>query len=94
MGRQFFSFKMSRTGEQNVGAVGKSPARRRPLRPPLQAARRPRRALLEYGGIWLLELEKFTAERIENDEQRWLQLFKQGDQLDKAELPDWMNTPR
>ncbi len=50
------------------------------------------RTLLEHGGIWLLELEKFVAERIETEEQRWLKLFKEGGRLDEAALPDWMNT--
>lgn len=50
------------------------------------------RALIEHGGIWLLELEKFVAERIETEEQRWLKLFKDGEQLDDTTLPDWMNT--
>ena len=39
-----------------------------------------------------MELKKFTAERIETEEQRWLQFFKEGEQLDEAALPDWMNT--
>jgi predicted transposase/invertase (TIGR01784 family) len=50
------------------------------------------RALLEHGGIWLFELDKFSAERIETEEQRWLKLFKDGGQLDEAALPDWMHT--
>ena len=50
------------------------------------------RSLAELGGIHLLELNKFTAERIETEEQRWLQFFKEGEQLDEAALPDWMNT--
>lgn len=50
------------------------------------------RALLDHGGIWLLELEKFTAQRIETEQQRWLQFFKDGDRLDDSELPDWMTT--
>jgi DNA repair exonuclease SbcCD ATPase subunit len=50
------------------------------------------RTLADLGGIHLLELKKFTAERIETEEQRWLQFFKEGDQLDESALPDWMNT--
>jgi len=42
--------------------------------------------------IRLLELKKFTGERIETEEQRWLQFFKEGEQLDETALPDWMNT--
>jgi len=39
-----------------------------------------------------LELKKFTAERIETEEQCWLKFFKDGEQLDDTALPDWMNT--
>jgi predicted transposase/invertase (TIGR01784 family) len=49
-------------------------------------------ALIEHGGIWVLELEKFGANRIETEEQRWLKLFKDGEGLDDTALPDWMNT--
>ena len=49
---------------------------------------------INHGGIWLLELKKFVAKRIKNDQQRWLQFFKKGDQFDDENaLPDWMNTP-
>jgi len=52
------------------------------------------KTLIDHGGIWLLELKKFVAKRIENDQQRWLQFFKKGDQFDDENaLPDWMNTP-
>ncbi|CAK0771593.1 conserved hypothetical protein [Gammaproteobacteria bacterium] len=51
------------------------------------------RMLINHGGIWLLELEKFATQLIENEQQRWLQFFKTGDQLDDARLPDWMTTP-
>ncbi len=50
------------------------------------------RNLGNLGGIHLLELKKFTAERIETEEQRWLRFFKEGEQLDDTALPDWMNT--
>ena len=49
-------------------------------------------SLANLGGIHLLELKKFTAEQIETEEQRWLKFFKDGEQLDEAALPDWMNT--
>ena len=42
------------------------------------------RKLGNLGGIHLLELKKFTAERIETEEQRWLQFFKEGEQLDES----------
>jgi predicted transposase/invertase (TIGR01784 family) len=50
------------------------------------------RTLADLGGIHLLELKKFTAEQIETEEQRWLKFFKDGERLDDAALPDWMNT--
>jgi len=48
--------------------------------------------LEHHGGIWLLELNKFVANRVETEQQRWLKLFKEGEQLDDAVLPEWMNT--
>ena len=48
--------------------------------------------MADLGGIHLLELTKFTAERIETEEQRWLKFFKDGEQLDDTALPNWMNT--
>jgi predicted transposase/invertase (TIGR01784 family) len=49
--------------------------------------------LTDHGGIWLLELEKFSAVNVENEQERWLQFFKTGNSLnDEQELPDWMNT--
>ncbi len=51
------------------------------------------RRLVDHGGVWLLELEKFSAQSIKNEQQRWLQFFKDGEQLDDATLPDWMTTP-
>ncbi len=50
------------------------------------------RTLGNLGGIHLLELKKFTAERVETEEQRWLKFFKDGEYLDDTALPDWMNT--
>ena len=50
------------------------------------------RTFIDHGGIWLLELEKFNAGRVENEEQRWLRFFKDGEQLDENTLPDWMGT--
>ena len=46
----------------------------------------------QHGGIWLLELNKFDANRIESEDQRWLQFFKVGEQLNDESLPDWMIT--
>ncbi len=50
------------------------------------------RVLEAHGGIWLLELDKFAAERIETEQQRWLKFFKEGEQLDAEALPNWMKT--
>ena len=49
--------------------------------------------LLENGGIWLLELPKFNETTVKTELERWLKLFKEGDQLDDTRLPDWMHTP-
>ena len=45
-----------------------------------------------HGGIWLLELNKFHAGRIDTEQQRWLKFFKEGETLNDDTLPDWMNT--
>ena len=45
------------------------------------------RPLLDNGGIYLLELKKFQADRIETDGQRWLKFFRDGGTLDDAALP-------
>ena len=51
------------------------------------------KTLVDHGGIWLLELEKFSAAQIENEQERWLRFFKEGNSLnDDNELPEWMNT--
>ena len=49
--------------------------------------------LLNHGGIYLLELNKFSTEQIVSDEQRWLKFFKEGEYLDAERLPGWMQTP-
>ncbi|WP_242482485.1 hypothetical protein [Thiocystis violacea] len=36
------------------------------------------RCSLDHGGIWLLELNKFQAEQVETEAQRWLRFFKDG----------------
>ena len=48
--------------------------------------------LMQHGGIWLLELKKFQANRIETEDQRWLKFFREGEQLNDEALPDWMIT--
>ena len=51
------------------------------------------RVFVDHGGIWLLELSKFTAETVETEQQRWLKFFKEAETLDDASLPPWMQTP-
>jgi predicted transposase/invertase (TIGR01784 family) len=46
----------------------------------------------EHGGIWLLELNKFAASRIETEQERWIKFFKDGETLNDEALPDWMST--
>ena len=51
------------------------------------------RALNDHCGIWLLELDKFSAQSIETEQQRWLRFFNEGERLnDDVGLPDWMTT--
>ena len=50
------------------------------------------RCLLDHGGIYLLELNKFNAQEVETEEQRWLKFFKDGESLDADHLPAWMQT--
>ena len=51
------------------------------------------RPLSEHGGIWLLELNKFNPDiPIRADDERWLKFFREGEQLDDEQLPDWMQT--
>ena len=50
------------------------------------------RSLLHHGGIWLLELSKFMTAQIETKQQRWLKFFQDGEHLDEANLPTWMQT--
>jgi predicted transposase/invertase (TIGR01784 family) len=51
------------------------------------------RGLLDHGGIDILELNKFTAEQVATEEQRWIKFFKDGETLDADRLPAWMQTP-
>ena len=44
------------------------------------------------GSVWLLELNKFDVAQIDNEQQRWLKFFKDGEQLDAELLPSWMET--
>lgn len=49
-------------------------------------------ALLDHGGIWLLELSKFHVDAIQTEQERWLKFFKDGERLDADALPTWMHT--
>jgi predicted transposase/invertase (TIGR01784 family) len=51
------------------------------------------RTLIDHGGINLFELPKFAVEQVQTEEQRWLKFFIEGEHLDPADLPDWMQTP-
>ena len=51
------------------------------------------RSLVDHGGIWLLELNKFHAELVRTEQERWLKFFKEGASLDSDALPPWMQTP-
>ncbi|MBK1725413.1 hypothetical protein CKO23_25310 [Thiocystis violacea] len=51
------------------------------------------RPLLDHGGIWLLELNKFHADQVQTEQERWLKFFKDGEALDSRALPSWMQTP-
>ena len=48
--------------------------------------------LLDHGGIWLFEIDKFSTQKIASEEQRWLRFLKEGEGLDDQSLPDWMST--
>ena len=41
----------------------------------------------------LFELSKSAATEVATEEQRWLKFFVEGERLDPAHLPVWMNTP-
>jgi predicted transposase/invertase (TIGR01784 family) len=50
------------------------------------------RALVDHGGIWLVELNKFHAEQVETEQHRWLKFLNEGERLDADDLPSWMQT--
>jgi len=55
------------------------------------------RVLIEHGGIYLLELDKFAAGpgaagSVETELERWLKFFTEGERLDEQDLPEWMQT--
>lgn len=40
-----------------------------------------------------MEMKKPAAETVETEQQRWLKFFTEGERLDEANLPEWMQTP-
>jgi predicted transposase/invertase (TIGR01784 family) len=48
--------------------------------------------LVDHGSIWVLELNKFAAGRVETERERWLKFFKEAERFDETALPDWMHT--
>ena len=40
----------------------------------------------------MFEIEKFNAQKVASEEQRWLRFLKEGEQLDDQVLPEWMAT--
>ena len=48
--------------------------------------------LIDHGGIWLFEIEKFNAQKVASEEQRWLRFLKEGEALNDQALPEWMST--
>ena len=50
------------------------------------------RDLVDHGGIWLVELSKCAVEEVHTEQERWLKFFVEGEGLDEAHLPAWMQT--
>ena len=50
------------------------------------------RDLVDHGGIWLVELSKCVVEEVHTEQERWLKFFVEGERLDEAHLPAWMQT--
>ena len=50
------------------------------------------RSLVAHGGIWLVELSKCQVDEVETEQDRWLKFFVEGERLDNARLPGWMQT--
>jgi len=48
--------------------------------------------LINHGGIWILELNKFKANSMVDAKEKWLIFFKEGEYLDEDALPDWMQS--
>ncbi|MDS4068151.1 MAG: Rpn family recombination-promoting nuclease/putative transposase [Candidatus Competibacter sp.] len=50
------------------------------------------RDLVDHGGIWLVELSKCVVDEVHSEQERWLKFFVEGEGLDEADLPAWMQT--
>ncbi len=50
------------------------------------------RDLVDHGGIWLVELSKCVVDEVHTEQERWLKFFVEGEGLDDARLPKWMQT--
>jgi predicted transposase/invertase (TIGR01784 family) len=50
------------------------------------------RDLVDHGGIWLVELSKCVVDEVHTEQERWLKFFVEGEGLDEAHLPAWMQT--
>jgi predicted transposase/invertase (TIGR01784 family) len=50
------------------------------------------RDLVDHGGIWLVELSKCVVDVVHTEQERWLKFFVEGEGLDEAHLPAWMQT--
>ena len=48
--------------------------------------------LVPHGGIWVLELSKFSSDRVATERDRWLKFFTEAERLDEDALPEWMQT--
>ena len=50
------------------------------------------RLITPHGGIWAIELNKFTTIGINNETERWLTFFQKAETLYDQDLPNWMQT--
>lgn len=48
--------------------------------------------LIEHGGIWLFELNKFAKKQVETEQERWLKFFRDAEEFINETLSTWMNT--
>jgi predicted transposase/invertase (TIGR01784 family) len=50
------------------------------------------RKLHNHGGIWIIELNKFSTSQVTTEQQRWIKFFIEAGQLNSEDLPFWMHT--